>query len=155
MSRASLLKPPDAWLCHGCGWGTCLKRPPDRCPKCNGMTFERMGAAASVEEGRPGDREAEGLGRLENGGTAMRDFVCAGGCGQKVSQAGGRCRKCAGLLRRKKRGEPVAVKKDPPSQGRADPEEAVRGVAEALRAAGFNVADVRVQEATLLVRLMA
>jgi len=126
----------------------------------------------------------------------MAQFDCVGGCGALVSRKGGRCRTCAGLLRRKKRaGRPVPAtpplsrsgaqiarhRREAPVQTSAAPDargvavvegasavlakapdgfspirsEAVRGIAEALKDAGFTVAEVRVQEATLLVRLTA
>jgi len=67
MTRASLLIPPDVWLCRGCGWGTGLPRPPEQCPKCGGSAYERCGAAGAVEEA---EREAERLGGPDKRRTA-------------------------------------------------------------------------------------
>lgn len=122
----------------------------------------------------------------------MGAFTCVGGCGATVSKKNGRCRTCAGLLRRKKRaGRPAASPRggpapESPPLGRSGAQIArhhreasgTRGVAvvkdgmkivtattpplmsvltvgEALKAAGFAVAEVRVTEATVLVRLTA
>ena len=78
----------------------------------------------------------------------MAENKCAGGCGEKVSRPGGRCRKCAGLLRRKKNGS-RPNRPAPASVG------GVMGIAEVLRKAGFNVLGTSIVEATVQVRLGA
>ena len=96
----------------------------------------------------------------------MTEFKCVDGCGRKVSRSGGRCRTCAGLKRRNKKRNKVRNKKTtrpapakspgrPPKNPGEFPAPPVTTltVAEALKAAGFAVKDVHVQEATLLVRL--
>jgi len=161
MTRASLLAPPVGWMCHACGYTAAEK--PERCPKCSNSAFERTGAAEAVREA---EKESDRLAGPEIGRTAMArtQFDCVDGCGAFASKKGGRCRTCAGLLRRKKRaGRPApatrpakeAAKKDLPHSPLPLNSGALGDVATALRAAGFNVADVRVAEATLLVRLTA
>ena len=146
-------------MCHACGFSAAEK--PERCPKCGNSAFERTGAAEAVREA---EKESDRLAGPEIGRMAMADLRCVDGCGAKVSREGGRCRTCAGKLRKKPRaGRPVpatrpakeAAKKDFPHSPLPLNSGALGDVATALRAAGFNVADVRVAEATLLVRLTA
>ena len=170
MNRSSLLAPPVGWLCYACGYSA--QKRPERCPKCGGSAFERTGAAAAVEEAI---REVERLGepvesvrKARPGGprkrrSAMVEFKCVDGCGRKVSREGGRCRTCAGFLRRQKKAaspaptrdaaRPETAKKDHPHSPLPLNFGALADMATALRAAGFNVADIRVHEMSFLVRL--
>ena len=171
MSRPNLLTPPVGWLCYACGYSA--QERPERCPKCGGSAFERTGAAAAVEEAV---REVERLGepvesvrKARPGGprkrrSAMVEFKCVDGCGRKVSREGGRCRTCAGFLRRQKRPSVVAAKAGPtpetrsPGNAKKDPPAplvSVLTISEALKAAGFSVTGVHIAEATLIVHLTA
>ena len=156
-NRSSLLAPPVGWICHACGWSSETVAEPLRCPKCGGSAFERTGAAEAVREA---EREAEGLGGPEVRRSLMADLKCVNGCGRAVSRPGGRCRTCAGKLRRNKKTArprparpPKAMKSDPASDGANS--EFGEAIAEALKAKGFTVKEICLTEATLLVRLTA
>jgi len=164
MNRSSLLAPPVGWMCHACGWSGETAVEPLRCPKCGNSAFERTGAAEAVREAeresdRLGPAAACGLASVHRKETAMATkYECVDGCGARVSKPGGRCRTCAGLLRRKKRvGRSPSEKspgRPPKNPGELPAAQvSVLTVGEALKAAGFSVAEVRVTEATVLVRL--
>jgi hypothetical protein len=149
-------------MCHSCGFS--VEEKPARCPKCANSTFERIGAAAAVEEaGRVAEGTPELVRSARQGGpkerrSSMGAFQCVDGCGRKVSKAGGRCRTCAGLLRQKKPRAGPAAKKHPAPGGQTKTPptgEGVGGVAEVLRAAGYHVMDATIVEATVQVRLGA